>query len=217
MLDEKNVDGVDNTEDELVDNPTDNDEGTDTSEGVEEPEEQMGGDLEGDGDGDDTGNEGDESAEDRQARKDRAQAQIARLKEENRKLKEEKRKAEREGKVGNSNSDMMAKAFLASTYDIKETDAQDEAIRLADKFDMSVDELMDDPDYRSKITGLQKRLVQNRKVASNTGGASQRKKNAEYYAEYFKKHQSFPEDLSLDMRDEALNHLSGKQKQAWQR
>lgn len=203
-----------NVEEEVLsdDNPQEDDIGTDEEESGEEPEVETGGDLSSDDGGDeDDGGETD----DRQARKDRAKAQIERLKEENKRLKEEKRKAER-GQVDGKGTDMMAKAYLAATFDIKESDAQEEALRLADKFEMSVDELMEDADYRERITNLQKRIVQTRKVSANTGGAAQRKKDAAYYADYFKKNQSFPEGLSLEMKDQALDHLSGKQKQAWQ-
>lgn len=203
---ETNVnENIDSTNDEVLeDNLSDNEFGEHQSESGEEPQEQMGSDLQGDDDGD---SEGDSQ---RQARKDRADAQIARLKEENRKLKEAKRKAERESKVGSSGTDMMAKAFLAATHDIKEPDAQEEALRLADKFDMSVDEFMEDPDYRQKITGMQKRIVQNRKVAANTGGAAQRKKDAGYVADYFKKNNDFPQGTSLELKNEAIDLMSRK-------
>lgn len=211
MTDETNV----QEEEVLEDNPSTDDEGTDSQEGTEEPEVEVGSDLSGDDE--DGGEEGDDDRESRQARKDRAKAQIERLKEENRRLKEEARKQARGEKVGATNTDMMAKAFLAATYDIKEPDAQEEALRLADKFEMSVDELMEDPDYKQRISGLQKRIVQQRRVAANTGGAAQRKKGAEYAADYFKKHNEFPQGVSLEVKDQAIDLLtSNKARRRWQ-
>lgn len=196
------------------DNPQSDDTGTTEEESGEESEVETGEDISSD-DGED-GERDTEEEESRNSRKDRAKAQIERLKEENKRLKEEKRKLERTGKATQS-TDIMAKAFLASTYDIKESDAQDEAIRLADKFDMSIDELMEDPDYRDKISSIQKRIVNQRKVSANTGGASQRKKDASYVADYFKKNQTFPEGTSLELRNEAINLVTGKPRQPWQR
>ena len=212
-MDEKNVDA--SAEAELLDNTADNDYRPDEEMGGEEAEVEMGGGLsEDDGGRDDGGDEPDQ--ESREARKTRAQAQIERLKEENKRLKEEARKARREG-VNTSNTDMMAKAFLAATYDIKEPEAQEEALRLADKFDTTVDELMNDPDYRDKIRGMQKRLINQRKVAASSGNGATSKRGAEYYAEYFKKHDSFPADTPLEMRAKAVDLIAGKQRQAWQR
>ena len=210
MVEKTNVD-----EEVLEDNPTSDEPGTDPAEGGEESEIEMGSDPEGDDAGDEGGDFDVEKG--REARKERAEAQIARLKEENKRLKEDKRKAERDGKVGASSGDMMAKAYLAATHDIKESDAQDEAIRLADKFEMSVDELMEDSDYRDRIRNVQKQVVQRRKVASGTGGSAQRKKDAAYVADFFQKNGSWPQGTSLDLQYQATEIISGKDKPRWQR
>lgn len=203
---------------ELVDNPAEDESGDFEAESGEESEVEAGGDLSGDdgeGDGTDEGDDDEQSQEERQARRDRRQSQIDRLKEENKRLKEENRKAKKEGSLSSSSTDMMAKAFLAATYDIKESEAQEEALRLADKFEMSVDELMEDVDYRARINSLQKRIVNQRKVAANQGNATSSKKGAEHAAAYFKKHQEFPEGTSLEVRSKAIDIIAGKQPQAW--
>lgn len=213
-MDEKNVDTLDH--EELEANTAEDEFTPSEEESGDESEVETGGDLSGDDEDGDYSGEEDESAEDsRRARKDRAKAQIERLKEENRRLKEENRKAKKENGLSPTSTDIMAKAFLAATHDIKESEAQEEALRLADKFEMTVDELMEDPDYRQRITGIQKRLVNQRKVAASSGGAAARKKGAEYAAEYFKKNHAFPEGTSLEVRSKALDLISGKNKQAW--
>lgn len=205
---------------ELIDNPAEDESGDFEAESGEESEVQAGGDLSGDdgeGDGTDEGDDDEQGQEERQARRDRRQSQIDRLKEENKRLKEENRKARKEGSLSSSSTDMMAKAFLAATYDIKESEAQEEALRLADKFDTTVDELMEDFDYRDKILRMQKSIINQRKVAASSGNAAARKKGAEYAAEYFKKHNEFPKDASLEVRAKAADIVAGRQRQSWER
>lgn len=214
-MNEKNVDQSVETDELSEDNTAEYESGTDEAESGEESEVEAGGDVSSD-DGGDSEEGGDDDGESHEARKTRAQAQIERLKEENKRLKEEKRKAQREGSLSSS-TDMMAKAFLAATHDIREPEAQEEALRLADKFDMTVDELMEDPDYKNRVASVQKRLVNQRKVAATSGNAGAKQKGAEYVAEYFKKNQTFPKDTPLDIRSQAIDIVNGKQKQTWQR
>lgn len=197
---------VEETFDEVLeDNSNDDESGEHEEDSGEETEVEMGDDLSSE-DGGDT----------RNAKRDRAKAQIERLKEENKRLKEENRKATKEKGLGVNSTEIMAKAFLAATYDIKEPDAQEEALRLADKFDMTVDELMEDDDYRDRVSSIQKKVVNKRKVAASSGNAATSRRGAEYAAEYFKKNNSFPKDTPVEVRSKAIDIINGVQKQAWQ-
>lgn len=194
--------------DVLEDNQTQDELGTTEAESSEESQEQVGEDLSGDdADGGEGGDSLDQGSE---ARKARAQAQIERLKEEKRKLQEENRKLKKDGGVAPSNTDMIAKAYLASTFGINDPTAQEDAIERASKFDMTIDEYMEDQDFREKTQSYQKRLAQQRKVAATTGTGNQRKKGAEDAAAYFKKHNSFPEWADLDVQDKAIDLIRNR-------
>lgn len=201
MEDEKNV-----QEEELETNDEDDESATDESESGEAPEVEDGTDL-SDDDGEDADNDGDnETSEDRQARKDRAEAQINRLKEENRQLKTKLKESGEKGEIG-ANSDLVERTYL-SANGYKDRAVQDEVMRLAKKFDMSVDEAMQDADIKERADKLVKAKEAERSISKGTGGSSVKTKGVSYYLAYFKQHGDFPANTSAEMISKVTDELA---------
>lgn len=197
-----NEESIDSTNDEeLVDNEA-NDEftGTAEEESSEEPEIENSSDADGD-DGNDE-------------RTARAKAQRERLAEEIKQLKAEKAKLKEGSKENNSkesqlatNSELVERTYLAANG-IKDKDVQNEVMRLAKKFDISVDQALDDTDINQRANALIKKKQAAQAVAKSTGGTATGKKTPSYYADYFKKNGDFPSGTSSDMIAKATDILA---------
>ena len=193
MIDENQ--NVDEQDEGLVDNAEDHEfDGTTEDESGEESEEQDSDDLSED----DGGDEDTDSGNDREARKARRDAQIDRLKEENRKLKEQaKENGSKEEGVA-TNSELVERTFL-SANGIKDREVQDEVMRLAKKFDIPVDEAMDDSDIKVRAEALIKKKAATKSVAQGTGGAAARTKGVAWHKAYFEKHGDFAAGAKNEM------------------
>ena len=166
---------------ELVDNEILDELEADEDESGEESEEQASEDVSGDdGEGDDSEEEGNT----REARQDRAKSQIDRLKKENRELKAKAKEQGSDKEVVPTNSELVERTYLAANG-IKDREVQDEIMRLATKFDIPVDEAMDDADISSRAEALLKKKAAAKSVTKATGGAASRTKGVAYHTAYF--------------------------------
>ena len=203
MIEEnQNVDG---TEEELLDNEPEDEPGTDEDESGEESEEQDSDDLSEDDDGDDSGEEGNS----REARKARRDAQIDRLKEENRKLKESIKESGSEKSGLANNSELIERTYL-SANGIVDKDVQNEVIRLANKFGMSVDEAMDDADIKLRADSLIKQKKAKQSVAKGTGGSAQKTRGVNWHTAYFEKNGDFAPGATQGMIAKVTDALAAK-------
>ena len=200
MIEETNVEVE--VEEELEVNDEQDESRTDEEESGEESEVEAGSDAESDGES--------EERDIRGERQERAKAQIDRLKAEKAKLKEENERLKEGGQesVG-TNSELVERTFLAANG-IKDRDVQDEVIRLAHKFDVPVDEAMDDADIAGRAETLIKKKAAARTVAKGTGGAGTKAKGVNYYVTYFEKHGDFPDGLSSEMISKVTDKLAEK-------
>lgn len=182
-------------EEELEVNEPENEPGANETEGDEEPEVEDSSDVsddDGGTDGDETGGDGEATEE----RKRRATAQIDRLKKENEQLKEKLKEGGKESVT--SNPELVERTYLAANG-IKERTVQDEVMRLAKKFEMSVDDAMQDADIKERADKLTKNLIAQRSISNGTGGASMKKKGESYYLAHFKRTGDFPEGTPQQM------------------
>lgn len=204
MLEENQ--NVEEGSEELVDNDTEHEfDGTNESEGGEESEIEDSENLSGD-DGED---ESSEEGNSREARKARRDAQIERLKEENRKLKEQAKESGSEKEVDATSSELMERAYLASN-DIKDKDAQNEVIRLADKLGLSVMDAIEDEDITLRVTSLLKKKKAQQSVAQGTGGSAQKSKGVSWHTSYFEKHGDFAPGATQEMISKVTDALAAK-------
>ena len=198
---------VEGTEEELVDNEILDELSANEEESGEESEVEDGEDVSADDDGGDSEEEAEGNS--RGAREKRRDSQIDRLKEENRKLKAEAKESgsEKEGIV--TNSELVERTFLAANG-IKDREVQDEVIRLAHKFDIPVDEAMDDSDIKVRAEALIKKKAASRSVAKSTGGAAARTKGVAYHTAYFEKHGDFAPGATNEMISKVTDVLAKK-------
>lgn len=204
MSEEKNV-HEEVHEEELEANESDDESTTDEAESGEATEVEDDDAVSDEDDSGDTGDGGE--ADDTHARRERAQAQIDRLKEENRTLKDRLKEGDKKGETVASNSELVERTYL-SAYGYKDKDVQNEVIRLARKFDMSVDQALDDADIKSRADALIKQKQAAQSVSKGTGGASSKKKGLNYHLSYFKKHGDFAPDASPDMIAKVSDELA---------
>lgn len=150
--------------------------------------------------------DGDESDE----AKDRAESQIDRLKREKAELKEKLDKAGEGKDEGGKefSSELVERTYLASNG-IKDREAQEEVMRLAKKFDMQVDEALEDSDIKSRADSIIKRKQAKQSVAGGGGGkGGSTSKDVDYYRRQFEKTGDFPDDTPADMIAEVTEELA---------
>lgn len=131
--------------------------------------------------------------EERQAR-ERAERAI----EKNKKKAKESKPQEQESN-SNYDQELINRTYLAAQADIKDRDVQDEALRLADKFGMSIAKAMDDPDISTRLKNMQKQKQSEAAIAKTTGGSQRTTKDVDFYVTYFNKHGDFPADTPSSM------------------
>jgi uncharacterized protein YdiU (UPF0061 family) len=153
-----------------------------------------------------------------EAKKQRANAQIERLKEEKDELKGEVEKLRDQvhgdeeaddQSGGEANPDLVKRTYLAANG-IEDEDAQQEVIRLADKFDLEVDKALEDEDIKRRADAIVEKKQAKQSVASGQeggdGGAT--KKDADYYQREFEKNGEFPDDTPREMIAEVTERLA---------
>ena len=109
-------------------------------------------------------------------------------------LREKAQKGSEPSKESSSGLDheLIYRTYLAAQAGITDTDVQDEALRLADKFGISIAEAMKDPDITTRVKNLQKQKETQKAIAKSTGGSSAKPKDVTYYLTYFKQNGDFP-------------------------
>jgi len=148
-----------------------------------------------------------ESDGDERAR--RRDSQIERLKREKAELKE--KLAERGGETSdakaNTNTALIERTYL-SANGYKDKEVQMEILRLAGKFDLSVDEALEDKDIKRRADSLVAERKAARSVAPSTGGARQTTRDVDYWAKRLTdKGEVAP---TPEMRAKVLARLAGK-------
>jgi hypothetical protein len=93
--------------------------------------------------------------------------------------------------------DLIDRTYLAAQSNIRDPDVQDEALRLAKKFGMSVVEAMKDDDIKTRLDNLQKKKKAQQAVAGSGGGAKSANKGMDYHVAQFKQHNIVPDDPKI--------------------
>ena len=140
--------------------------------------------------------------EERQAR-ERAERAI----EKNKRKAKESKPQEQESN-SNYDQDLINRTYLAAQADIKDRDVQDEALRLADKFGMSIAKAMDDPDISTRLKNMQKQKQSEAAITKTSGGSQRTTKDVDFYVTYFNKHGDFPADATSEMIAKATGKLA---------
>jgi len=154
----------------------------------------------------DTGSEADETVTLNRADYEKLKREVAanaRLRE---KAKERSQKSDDKGEEGSQlDRDLIDRTYLAAQAGVKDMDVQDEALRLAKKFGMSVVEALKDDDIVSRLENLQKKKKAQAAVAGGTGGAKSANKGMDYYISEFKRNGSLPDDPKIVAK--MMDHL----------
>jgi len=117
-----------------------------------------------------------------------------------------KRLREGKGKEGSKESnekgsdydkEMIERTFIAVHGKIEDSEVQDEAIRLARKFDMSVPDAMKDPDIKLRLDNLQKQKKARQAIAGQTGSAKNNNRGVDYHVEQYKTKGILPNDPAI--------------------
>lgn len=93
--------------------------------------------------------------------------------------------------------DLIDRTYLAAQAGVKDMDVQDEALRLAKKFDMSIVEALKDPDISARLENLQRKKKAQAAVAGATGGAKSANKGMEHYLAEFRSKGTLPDDPKI--------------------
>lgn len=177
-----------NEEETLLDNDTD-DESTDTD-GTSREESEESGSTE-------------ETTDDAEETVTISKSELDKLKRESFAA---KRLREGKGKEGSKESskegqefdqEMIERTFIAVHAKVDDIDAQDEVIRLARKFDMSVKDAVKDPDILLRIENLQRQKKARQAIAGNTGSAKSNNRGVDYYVEQYKTKGTLPSDPAI--------------------
>jgi hypothetical protein len=150
-----------------------------------------------------------ESDRDKGERTHRRDSQIERLKREKAEL--QAKLAERSGETGdakaNTNTALIERTYLAANG-YKDKEVQAEILRLAKKFDLSVDEALEDADIKRRADALLTERKAARSVAPGTGGTRQTTRDVDYWTKRLAdKGEQAP---TAEMRAQVLKKLAGK-------
>jgi hypothetical protein len=134
-----------------------------------------------------------------------AKSELDKLRREAAAAKRLREKTSREsGEKGGEKSDtpeydkeLIERTFLAAQAGINDPDVQDEAIRLARKFDMNITQAIKDEDIKTRLANLQKQMQAKKAVAKDSAGASAQNKGMDYWVAKFKKDGTLPTDQKI--------------------
>jgi len=93
--------------------------------------------------------------------------------------------------------EMIERTFIAVHAKVDDPEAQDEVIRLARKFDMSVSDAVKDPDIRLRIENLQKQKKARQAIAGQTGSAKNNNRGVDYHVEQYRMKGVLPSDPAM--------------------
>jgi hypothetical protein len=112
------------------------------------------------------------------------------------------KQSEKSGQEGNQSEEkydqeLIERTFLAAQLGIQDADVQDEAIRLARKFDMSISSAVKDDDIKTRLESLQKQKQAKQAMAKNSNGTATQNKGVDYWVARYKKDGSLPDDSKM--------------------
>jgi len=93
--------------------------------------------------------------------------------------------------------DLIARTYLAAQAGVTDPEVQDEALRLANKFGMKIDQAMRDADISTRLNNLQKQKQTQAGIAGNGGQNVGKPKSIDQYLAEFKKTNALPDDPRL--------------------
>lgn len=172
----------------LEDNETEDETGTDEADSSQESKEQS---------------SEEESGEDGGETVTISKSELDKLKRESFAAKRLREKKSAEGskesveKGSDFDKEMIERTFIAVHAKVDDPEAQDEVIRLARKFDMSVSDAVKDPDIKLRIENLQKQKKARQAVAGQTGSAKNNNRGVDYHVEQYKTKGVLPSDPSM--------------------
>jgi hypothetical protein len=92
--------------------------------------------------------------------------------------------------------EMIERTFIAVHAKVDNQEAQDEVMRLAKKFGMSVAEAVKDPDVKLRIENIQKQAKARQAIAGQTGSGKNNNRGIDYHVEQYKTKGVLPSDPS---------------------
>jgi hypothetical protein len=95
---------------------------------------------------------------------------------------------------GGYDQDLISRTFLAAQAQIVDPDVQDEALRLANKFGMKIDQAMKDPDIATRLKNLQKQKQIQAGISGNGGVNVAKPRSIDQYTAEYKKTGKLPDD-----------------------
>jgi hypothetical protein len=98
---------------------------------------------------------------------------------------------------GSYDQNLIARTFLAAQAGVTDPDVQDEALRLANKFGMKIDQAMKDPDISTRLKNLQKQKQTQAGIAGNGGVNVGKPRSVEQYTAEYRKTGKLPDDPRL--------------------
>lgn len=93
--------------------------------------------------------------------------------------------------------DLISRTYLAAQAGVTDPEVQDEALRLANKFGMKIDQAMRDPDISTRLKNLQRQKQTQAGIAGNGGQNVAKPRSIEHYVAEFKKTNKLPDDPKL--------------------
>lgn len=98
---------------------------------------------------------------------------------------------------GGYDHDLISRTYLAAQAGVTDAEVQDEALRLANKFGMKIDQALRDPDISTRLKNLQKQRQAQAGIAGNGGQNTAKPKSTEQYVAEFNKTGKLPDDPKL--------------------
>lgn len=93
--------------------------------------------------------------------------------------------------------DLIARTYLAAQAGVTDPEVQDEALRLATKFGMKIDQAMRDSDISTRLKNLQKQKLTQAGIAGNGGVNAAKPRSVDQYVSEFNKTGKLPDDPKL--------------------
>jgi hypothetical protein len=107
---------------------------------------------------------------------------------------ESKGKVDSQESEGGYDQDLIARTFLAAQAGVTDPDVQDEALRLANKFGMKIDQAIKDTDIATRLKNLQKQKQTQAGISGNGGVNVAKPRSIDQYTAEFKKTGKLPDD-----------------------
>jgi hypothetical protein len=93
--------------------------------------------------------------------------------------------------------ELIARTYLAAQAGIQDPEVQDEALRLAKKFDMPIDQAMRDSDIAQRVKNLQRQQIAKAGITGGNGAGGVKSRSVEQHTNEFRKTGKLPDDPKL--------------------